>query len=171
MLNEDPRMATAGTYAERFGSFSRALALVRESPKGGFCINEHRARLKLTLQDEFAEKMADLQISSKRRNGTFRSSAHPPLLLDVALCRVLDSGDFRWEIRYPLTGISGLRCITLRLNKSNKVPLDYLLFRTLPPGNQRYRFSEEKIQRMASSHATLDEAITCLLRDDAPARQ
>jgi hypothetical protein len=115
--------------------------------------------------------MADLNIGSNRRNGTFRSSAHAPLLIDVALCRILKSGELRWEIRYPLRGIEGLRCITLRLSTDNKLPLDYLLFHRLPPGNQRYRFSEEQIQRLASVHTTLDEAISFLLRDDGPDRR
>jgi DNA invertase Pin-like site-specific DNA recombinase len=170
MLADDPTMATASTYAERFGSFSRALSLVATEPENGYSENEHRARLKLRLQDEFAEAMAELNIGSNRRNGTFRSSAHAPVLIDVALCRILKSGELRWEIRYPLRGIEGLRCITLRLTTDNKLPLDYLLFHRLPPGNQRYRFSEEQIQRLASVHTTLEEAIRFLLRDGNSAR-
>jgi hypothetical protein len=123
------------------------------------------------LQDEFAKAMANLNIGSHRRNGTFRSSAHPPVLIDVALCRILKSGQLRWEIRYPLRGIEGLRCITLRLSTDNMLPLDYLLFHRLPPGNQRYRFSEERIRRLASIHNNLDDAISFLLRDGNPARR
>jgi hypothetical protein len=91
------------------------------------------------------------------------ASDHPPVLLDVARCRVLKTGDLRWEIRYPLAGVTDLRCITLRLQADNKTPLDYLLIRSLPPGNQRYRFSEERIQRLASIHQSLDEAVSLLL--------
>jgi len=54
-------------------------------------------------------------VTSHRRNGTFRSDRHPPVLLDVACCRVLKDGQLRWDIRYPLMGVAGLRCITLRL--------------------------------------------------------
>jgi hypothetical protein len=103
---------------------------------------------------------------SRRRNGVFRSSGHPPVLLDVARCCVLENGELRWQIRYPLTGVKGLRCITLRLKTDNKLPLDYLLIRFLPPGNQRYRFSEERLQTLkASIHKTLEEAVNVLLQE------
>jgi len=35
----------------------------------------------------------------------------------------------------------------------------------VPPGNQRYRFNEERIQRLASIHKNLDEAVSRLLQD------
>src|SRR5271165_6383810 len=89
MLAADPKMAYAYTHAKRFGSFARALALVKEELKGGFFDIEHRTRLKLQLQDEFARTLAANNVQSRRRNGVFRSSSHPPVLLDVARCCVL----------------------------------------------------------------------------------
>jgi len=165
MIATDPTMASTCTYAERFGSFSRALALATRERHGGFSEIERRAHLKLGLQDEFARIMAANSVLCRRKNGVFRSSSHPPVLLDVARCRVLKSGQLRWEIRYPLKGVEGLRCITLRLDPDNRQPLDYLLIRSLPPGNQRYRFNEERIQRLASIHKNLDEAVGRLLQD------
>ncbi len=168
MLPADPTMASPCTYGKRFGSFSRAIALAIREPDSGFSEIERRARLKLLLQDEFARAMAATSVQSHRKNGVFRSSSHPPVLLDVACCRVLKNGHLRWEIRYPLTGVEGLRCITLRLDAGNKLPLDYLLIPFLPPGNQRYRFSEERLQKLqASLHKTLDEAVSFLLHDRA----
>lgn len=164
MLAEDPKMARVGAYCNRFGSFSRALALVTNEPTNGFSEMERRARLKLQLQDQFANAMETNNVKSHRRNGTFRSTSHPPVLLDVACCRVLKNGELRWDIRYPLTGVAGLHCITLRLDIGNKSPLDYLVLRTLPPGDQRYRFSEERLRKLkASMHKTLDEAVGVFL--------
>ena len=166
MLAEDPTMAGIDTYWRRFGSFSRALALITEEPDGGWSDVERRERLKLQLQDGYAAQMVASNIKSHRRNGVFRSSGHPPVLLDVARCCVLKNGELRWQIRYPLTGVKGLRCITLRLQTDNKLPLDYLLIRFLPPGNQRYRFSEERLQTLkASVHKTLEEAVNVLLQE------
>jgi DNA invertase Pin-like site-specific DNA recombinase len=165
MIATDPTMAHAGTYVKRFGSFSRALAVATKERHGELSEIEHRAHLKLRLQDEFALIMAANNVHCRRKNGVFRSSSHPPVLLDVARCCVLKDGQLRWEIRYPLTGVEGLHCITLRLNADNKQPLDYLLIRSLPPGNQRYRFNEERIQRLASIHKSLDEAISLLLAE------
>ncbi len=139
MLTGDPKMASVDVYIRRFGSFSRALALVSKEPEAGLSELERRARMKLRLQDEFAQAMAANKVQSHRKNGVFRSSSHPPVLLDVACCRILKNGQLRWEIRYPLTGVEGLRCITLRLNTDNNRPLDYLLIRFLPSGNQRVR--------------------------------
>jgi DNA invertase Pin-like site-specific DNA recombinase len=165
-LAAEPTMATACTYVKRFGSFSRAIALAIMEPDRGFSEIERRVRLKIRLQDEFARTMAANNIHSLRKNGVFRSSSHPPVLLDVARCFVLTNCQLRWEIRYPLTGVEGLRCITLRLNVDNKLPLDYLLIRFLPPGNQRYRFSEERLQTLkASIHKSLDEAVNVLLQE------
>jgi DNA invertase Pin-like site-specific DNA recombinase len=163
MLAEDTSMATACTYVKRFGSFSRALALAFPEPTGGLSESERRARLKLRLQDNLAESLAAQNINAMRRNGVFRSSAHNPLLVDVACCRVLKNGELRWEIRYPLTGIEGLSCITLRLGVDNDLPFDYVLIRSLPPGNQRYRFSEERIRRLGSIHSSLDSALKAFL--------
>lgn len=164
MLAAAPNMATACTYQARFGSLSRALALARREPATGFSENERRARLKLWLQDEFARGMAANKVESHRKHGVFRSASHSPVLLDVAHCCVLKNGQSRWQIRYPLTGVEGLHCITLRLNSDNKRPLDYLLIPFLPPGNQRYSFSEERLRTLkATVHKTLDEAISLLL--------
>jgi DNA invertase Pin-like site-specific DNA recombinase len=158
-LAEDPSMATACTYSKRFGSFSRALVLAVPEPVGGLSEIERRARLKLRLQDDLAESLAAQNIKHMRKNGVFRSSAHNPLLVDVACCRVLKNGELRWEIRYPLTGIEGLSCITQRLDADNDLPLDYVLIRSLPPGNQRYRFSEERIRSLGSIHNSLGSAV------------
>ena len=51
MIATDPTMATACTYAERFGSFSRALALATRDHHGGLSEIEHRAHLKLGRSD------------------------------------------------------------------------------------------------------------------------
>ena len=170
MLAADPLMAGPWPYAKRFGSFSRALALVTKEPANGFSEIERRAQLKHRLQDDFAHEMKARNIASRRRNGIFRSVRHNPVLLDVACCRVLDDGQLRWEIRYPLTGVEGLRCITLRLRPGNKQPLDYLFMRFLPAGNQRYRFSEERLKKLqASIHESLEEAVDCLLSETGPA--
>lgn len=163
MLNADRTMPKVDTYAKRFGSLSRAIALVTPEPVSGWSEIEWRALLKLDLQDKFARALTVNGVSSQRKNGTFRSASHPPVLLDVACCRVLKNGELRWQIRYPLTGVDGLHCITLRLNPDNRLPLDYLLIHSLPPGNQRYRLNEERIHRLASIHRSLDEAVNMLL--------
>lgn len=165
MLRADRTLPHFNTYAKRFGSLSRAVALATKEPDGGFSEIEWRERVKLHLQDEFAFAMVTNKVTSHRKNGTFRSDSHPPVLLDVARCRVLKNGEFRWEIRYPLTGVNGLHCITLRLQPDNKLPLDYLLIHALPPGNQRYRLNEERINRLASIHKTLNEAVSELVRE------
>ena len=49
---------------------------------------------------------------------------------------------------------------------NNRLPLDYLLIRFLPPGSQRYRFSEERPQTSkASTHKTLAETVNILLQE------
>jgi DNA invertase Pin-like site-specific DNA recombinase len=174
MLSTDKNMATLTTYTSRFGSFQRALELIRTEPSQGFSTIERRTRLKIWLQDEFARTMAAANILSRRWQGVFLSSCHPPVLLDVARCFTLNDGQLRWEIRYPLAGVGGLRCITLRLDPNNKLPLDYVFFPQLPPTVQRCRFSEERIQQMGFVRSSLAQAIELFLMcksDLAPERQ
>ncbi len=163
MLAADPAMASACAYGERFGSFSRALALAITEPKTGFSEIERRSRFKLQLQDQFAQITTAKDVPYHRKNGVFRSSTHPPVVLDVARCFALKNGQLRWEIRYPLTGIKGLQCITLRLSEGNKLPLDYVLIPRLPQMVQRCQFSQKRILEIGTIRASLDEAIGLLL--------
>jgi hypothetical protein len=128
---------------------------------------ERRARIKTWLQDEFARTLAVNNVQSRRSHGFFISSQHPPVLLDVARCFALADGQLRWEIRYPLTRNEGLRCITVRLHPDNKLPMDYVFIPCLPRAIQRWRFSEERIQRLASIHKSLDEAVSLFLQDSS----
>lgn len=164
MLAMDPAMATACTYGERFGSFSRALALATPEPDSGFSEIERRARLKLQLHDDFARMMESNNTQYHRRRSVFLSSCHPPVLLDVARCFVLKQGELRWEIRYPRTGIQGLRCITLRLDRHNQQPLDYAFIPCLPYAIQRWPFSEKRILEIGFIRENLGGAAELLLQ-------
>ena len=75
----------------------------------------------------------------------------------------LAPGKLRWEIRYPLTGTEGLRCIILRLQPDNKAPLDYVLVPRLPPANRRWRFSERRILDLGFVTGTLEGAVDLFL--------
>ena len=164
MLAADSAMASACTYGKRFGTFSRALLLATKEPDSGFSKIERRARLKVGLQDGFARMMAANNIQYHRRNGVFRSSSQAPVLLEVARCFGLKNGQLRWEIRYPLRGIQDLRCIALRLDEGNQVPLDYIFIPCLPQAIQRCQFSEQRISEIGFVRETLDGAIELLLR-------
>jgi DNA invertase Pin-like site-specific DNA recombinase len=163
MLAADPNMSTSPTYAARFGSFCRALKLVKSEPLDGFSQVERRARMKIWLQDEFARVVASSGAPFRRTREVFVSPVHSPVLLDVAKCFVLSNGELRWEIRYPLTESKGLRCITLRLQPDNKLPLDYLFIPCLPHGIRRRRFSEKRIHDFGFIKSSLEEAIDLFL--------
>jgi DNA invertase Pin-like site-specific DNA recombinase len=166
MLAADPSMATGCTYGARFGSFSRALQLIKTEPPEGFPEIERRARIKLWLQDEFARILAVNNVQSRRSYGFFISSQHPPVLLDVARCFALADGQLRWEIRYPLTRNEGLRCITVRLQPDNKLPMDYVFIPCLPRAIRRWRFSQERIEEIGFIKKTLDEILRLLLQNN-----
>ena len=165
-LAADPNMVATHTYALRFGSFSRAVELIRIEPPGGFSRVVQRVRMKNYLQDEFARITAANDALFRRRRGVFVSTVHPPVLLEVARCFVLAPGKLRWEIRYPLNGTEGLRCIILRLQPDNKAPLDYVLVPRLPPANRRWRFSERRIHDLGFVTETLEAAIDLFLHGE-----
>ena len=80
---------------------------------------------------------------------------------DVVSALAFGTGEW---IGQRLKGEQGLCCITLRLNADNRLPLDYLFIRCLPPASQRYLFSEERLQSLASFHTSLAEAASVLLQ-------
>lgn len=162
MLAADKEMATAATYEFRFGSFRRALELIKTEPPRGFSAIERRVRIKIWLQDEFARTMAANNIQSRRRHGVFISSIHSPVLLDVARCFTLTDGQLRWEIRYPLLGVEGLCCLTIRLTADNTSPMDYVFIPRLPRAIQRVRLSEERIRGIGIVRGSLAEIIQLL---------
>ena len=126
MLSQDRDMATTNTYERRFGSFRRALELIKSEPTGGFSVIEARRRLKLRLQDEFAVALANTGIASRRSWGLYSSDRHRPVLLDVARWFRLNDGQLRWEIRYSRRGGDGVSCIAARLHPDQGTAMDYL---------------------------------------------
>jgi DNA invertase Pin-like site-specific DNA recombinase len=163
MLATDPNMARGCTYGIRFGSFRRALELIRVEPAAGFGKIERRARIKNWLQDEFARIMAEKNLPAHRSWGVFLSPAFPPVVLDVARCFLLSDGQLRWEIRPPIASYDSLRCITLRLQADDKLPLDYVYIPSLPPAVQRIRFSSKRIHELGLVVNSLSEAIEQML--------
>ena len=163
MLAADPYMATSCTYAGRFGSFRRALALIREEPSAGFCEIERRARTKFWLQDEFVRIMAGKKICSHRSYGVFVSPDHSSIFLDVARCFVLKDGQLRWQVSYPRTSVKVLQCIVLRLQPGNKLPLDFVFIKRLPRAVQLCRLSEERICALGVPRENLGGAIELFL--------
>lgn len=166
MLAADPDMATGCTYHSRFGTFTRALELVRAEPTGGFSEVQRLARTKIQLQDEFVRIVRSKDIHVSRKWGVFLAPGLPPMALDVARCFLLRDGQLRWQIRPPIAVHTKLRCVTMRLNHTNSSPLDYVYFPSLPPVVRRLRFSDKRIQELGHVGKTLDDAIDLMLRDD-----
>lgn len=166
MLAADKHTANVTTYVTRFGSFRRALELTKTEPRQEFSAIERRIRMKIWLQDEFARTLAASNMQTRRRHGAFLSSSHPRVLLDVARCFTLSGGQLRWEIRYPLTGVEGLCCITLRLDPDNTLPMDYVFIPRLPQVVQRCRLSDECIHKIGFIRNSLVDAIQLLLASD-----
>jgi len=165
MLAADPKMACGCTYAHRFGSFCRALELIKTEPAKGFPEIECRARLKMWLQDEFARIAAARKFSYRRFYGIFRSPEYPTVLIEVGCCIRLPNGKPRWQIRYPAAGVEGMRCICLRMQPNNKLPMDYVCIPCLPHVAWWCQLSEERIRGLGFVTKNLDEAVQRLLLD------
>ena len=163
MLACDKTMATANTYEHRFGSFLRALAMIKAEPQTGFSQREQRFRIKTQLRDEFAGTLASARVPFKRNCGLYTSEMHHPMLLDVARCITLLGGEPRWEIRYSRKGGEGLSCIAARLDPDNKSVTDYVFIPRLPKAAQRLRLAEEALREIGFLTPTLAEAIRLLL--------
>ena len=173
MLAQDPTMASPPTYEHRFGSFRRALELIKLEPPQGFSVIDARCRMKLRLQDEFAAALANARITSRRSWGLYSSDMHRPVLLDVARWFRLKDGHLRSEIRYSRRGGDGASCIAARLYPDQESVTDYLFIPRLPKAVQRLRLSEERIRTIGFITRTLPQAIELLLaeNDQAVAEQ
>ena len=150
MLAADRNMAKSMTYATRFGSLSRALDRVTPEPVQGLSAIEFRARLKRTLQDEFAAFLAAKGCPGKRKQSVFTIPGRTAVLLEVARCFRIASGQLRWEVRCPVAGRpENLACIGLRLAEDNRSRLDFFFLPSLPPAAQRLQVSDDRVRRIA----------------------
>ena len=64
LIAKDKTMPAHATYAHRFGSLQRAVAMITTEPTKGFSPAHLRLRLKLQLQEEFSQALTGAGISS-----------------------------------------------------------------------------------------------------------
>lgn len=165
LIGKHKTIASHATYAHRFGSLHRAVEMINTEPLHGFPTVQLRLRLKLQLQDEFTRALARTRIPSQKNCGIYTSSAHGPVLLEVARCYSLLGRDKRWEIRYSRKGGEGMSCIAGRLDPENRAIVDYLFIPRLPKAVQRVRLSELHIRSLGIITPTLGQAIELLLSE------
>jgi hypothetical protein len=171
MLAADKYMASSCTYAEHFGSLTRALDRTRQEPTNGLSGVEFRARTKRVLYDELAAMLGEAGVALTRFRYLMIITDRPPVLVDVAKCVKTKSGLLRWEIRHPLgRRANNLTCIALRFAPDNRTRMDYLLLQPLPEARQRLQLSEERIRTIAVVKESLAEIVKVMLSEPPPKR-
>jgi DNA invertase Pin-like site-specific DNA recombinase len=163
---------SSSVYRGRFGSLLRAYELVGFTPQRDYeYIEINRA-----LRRMFPHIVADTIAGIVSAGGQVRKDPNTALLtvndefnasITIVRCRETQSGGLRWHVRFD----AGLRpdiTIAVRMDRSNKAPLDYYLLPRIDIQETRIRFAERNgvaldSYRFDNLEALFDLAARCKL--------
>ena len=154
--------ASPGTYRARFGSLIRAYELIQYSPTRSFEWVENRRTLldlRALVQDEFLRELARAGIRVSRTRQIFKLRGKGRVVLKMAKCLTLCSGDFRWDIHAPYKS-PGCRCIVTRLNQDASIR-DYILLDSLP-AKGLFRLDERVIHDIGCVFVSLRDVVEAI---------
>ena len=158
LIDETEGMASSSVYRNRFNSLVHAYKLIEYTPERDYQFIETNRQ----LRQMYPMVVAGITEQIRRVGGIVSGDNRTDLLtinneftasLVIARCRQIDSGAFRWVIRVD----AGLRpdiTVAVRMDATNRDPLDYYLLPSLdltferlslaednPVGLDTYRFS------------------------------
>jgi hypothetical protein len=146
VIDELERAPSSSAYSSRFGSLLRAYELVGFTPDRDYQYIE----INRTLRRMFPHIVADTIAGIVNVGGQVRKDPITDLLtindefttsIVIIRCRETAAGSLRWHLRFDM----GLRTditIALRMNRSNKAPLDYYLLPRIDMTGDRLRLAE-----------------------------
>jgi DNA invertase Pin-like site-specific DNA recombinase len=146
IIDELDRGPSSSAYSGRFGSLLRAYELVGFTPDRDYQYIE----INRTLRRMFPHIVADTVAGIASVGGQVRKDPATDLLtindeftasITIVRCRETAAGSLRWNIRFDM----GLRpdiTIALRMDRSNKAPLDYYLLPRIDMTEPRIRLAE-----------------------------
>jgi hypothetical protein len=154
IIDESEDMPSAAVYAHRFGSLIRAYQVVGFTPNRDYRhleINQFLRRLHPEIIGRSEQAIADLGGTVERNpatdilivNGEFSVS------LVLARCHSIDSGHKRWKVRFD-TSLAPDITVAVRLNATNREPLDYYLLPRLDFGQSRISLAEHNAIELES---------------------
>jgi DNA invertase Pin-like site-specific DNA recombinase len=146
IINQAPDLPSAMTYAQRFGSLTRAYELVGfYSPRDqGFIeINRRLRQLHPEIVLRTEQTIAELGGSVRRDGKTDLLTLNDELVISLVLarCQTLPNGQHRWRIRFDTERFNPDLTVAVRLDPQNANELDYYLLPRLDLPDQEIRVS------------------------------
>jgi hypothetical protein len=147
IINETEGMPSTAIYAHRFGSLIRAYQMVGFTPGRDYQYLEINRYLR-RLHPEIVAKTESLIISL---GGVIRRDPATDLLwindefsasLVLARCQTNPSGSNRWKVRFDTSLVPDIT-VAVRLDPSNREPLDYYLLPRLDFGQPRISLADQ----------------------------
>ncbi len=147
IIDESENMPSSGSYQRRFGSLIRAYALIGFKPDRDYRYIEINRALRRLHGDIVADTIASIESLG---GSIIRSPATDLLAVNreftasivIARCRHTPAGSSRWNIRLD-TGLAPDLTVAVRMNATNKEPLDYYLLPLFDISTDRIRLAEE----------------------------
>jgi DNA invertase Pin-like site-specific DNA recombinase len=131
IINETDGMPSASAYAHRFGSLVRAYQMVGFTPDRDYRyleINKLLRKLHPEIIADTERKIADLGggvVRDQTSDLLFVNNEFSASLV-LARCHQTESGKSRWKVRFDTSLLPDIT-IVVRLDSTNKAPLDYYL--------------------------------------------
>lgn len=132
VIDEIEDMPSSSTFRHRFGSLTRAYALVGYSPPRDYNYIEINRALRAMHPDIVASVISDIEaqggaVERDPLSDLLRVNEEFTVAVVIARCHVSPSGGMRWKVRFD----SGLRpdlTIAVRMEDDNQTVRDYYLF-------------------------------------------
>jgi DNA invertase Pin-like site-specific DNA recombinase len=147
VIDERDGMPSSSQYRSRFGSLLRAYSLIGYAPERDYRYIE----INRYIRESFPSQLAQIISGLESAGGTVACDPVTQLLLinqaftaSLVLARSFETGagGLRWQIRFD-TGLAPDLTIAVRLDRSNKQPLDYYLLPSIDMNAGRIRMAED----------------------------
>ena len=147
VIDEADNMPSSGSYRRRFGSLIRAYDLVGFKPDRDFRYIEINRALRRLHGDVVSDTITSIESLG---GSVIRSPATDLMTVNreftasivIARCHHTPAGSSRWKIRLD-TGLAPDLTVAVRMNATNKEPLDYYLLPLFDMSTDRIRLAQE----------------------------
>jgi DNA invertase Pin-like site-specific DNA recombinase len=147
IIDEREGMPSSSLYRNRFGSLLRAYNLIGYAPDRDYKYIE----INRYIRESFPGLLADI-VAGLRNAGGFVACDPLNHLLSIngeftasvvlARCFETSTGSLRWQIRFD-TGLAPDVTVAIRLDRSNRQPLDYYILPSIDMNTNRIRMAED----------------------------
>jgi DNA invertase Pin-like site-specific DNA recombinase len=147
IIDEAERLPSSSAYRVRFGSLLRAYSLIGFRPRRDYAyieINRMLRKLHPGIVDEIIVRLRSVgcAVEQDAENDLISINNEFSVSVVIARCRHLPGGAYRWRLRLD-TGLCPDITVAVRMDASNRAPLDHYLLPRIDVENPRLRLAEQ----------------------------